>query len=85
MFETIRYGLYLAWKGADEVTINIFSPYPGTEIFEGLIGEERFTLNDDFFLCLTSLNSDYTAFNPLTCNPNTGPRELTFYNCRSCC
>ena len=79
VFETIRYGLYLAWKGADEVTINIFSPYPGTEIFEGLIGEERFTLNDDFFLCLTSLNSDYTAFNPLTCNPNMGPRELAFY------
>lgn len=26
VFETIRYGLYLAWKGADEVTINIFSP-----------------------------------------------------------
>jgi len=30
VFETIRYGLYLAARGVDEVTINIFSPYPGT-------------------------------------------------------
>lgn len=77
--ETIRYGLYLAWKGADEVTINIFSPYPGTAIFDGLIGQKKFTLGDDFFLCLTSLNSDYTSRNPLTCNPHMGPRELAFY------
>jgi hypothetical protein len=79
IFETIRYGLYLAWKGADEVTINIFSPYPGTEIFSGLIDQKKFQLGDDFFLCLTSLNSDYTSLNPLTCNPYMGPRELAFY------
>ena len=79
IFETIRYGLYLAWKGADEVTINIFSPYPGTEIFNGLMDDKKFALGDDFFLCLTSLNSDYTSVNPLTCNPNMGPRELALY------
>jgi radical SAM superfamily enzyme YgiQ (UPF0313 family) len=79
VFETIRYGLYLALMGADEVTINIFSPYPGTEIFDQLIGEERFELGDRFFLALTSLNSDYTSLNPLTCNPHMGPRELALY------
>lgn len=79
VFQTISYGLYLAWKGADEVSINIFSPYPGTEIFNSLIGQEQFALNDDYFLCLSSLNSDYTSLNPLTCNPNIGSRELAFY------
>jgi radical SAM superfamily enzyme YgiQ (UPF0313 family) len=79
IFETVRYGLYLAWKGADEVTINIFSPYPGTEIFAKLIEEKRVHLSDEYFLCLTSLNSDYTSANPLTVNDVMGPRELALY------
>jgi radical SAM superfamily enzyme YgiQ (UPF0313 family) len=79
VFETIRYGLYLAWKGADEVSINIFSPYPGTEIFEDLLRRKRIALNDAYFMSLTSLNSDYTSLDPLTCNDYMGPRELAFY------
>jgi anaerobic magnesium-protoporphyrin IX monomethyl ester cyclase len=79
VFETIRYGLYLAWKGADEVTINIFSPYPGTEIFTDLLARRRIELSDKYFLALTSLNSDYTSINPLTMNDTMGPRELALY------
>jgi radical SAM superfamily enzyme YgiQ (UPF0313 family) len=79
VFETIRYGLYLAWKGADEVTINIFSPYPGTEIFDDLLARHRVELSDKYFLALTSLNSDYTSINPLTMNDTMGPRELALY------
>src|SRR5216684_3340874 len=77
--ETIRYGLYLAWKGADEVSINIFSPYPGTEIFRALLAQGKITLDDDYFFSLTSLNSDYTSLNPNTCNPTMGARELAIY------
>jgi len=79
VFETIRYGLYLAWKGADEVSINIFSPYPGTEIFASLAAAGRVKLSDEYFLALSSLNSDYTSINPLTVNDNIGPRELAIY------
>jgi radical SAM superfamily enzyme YgiQ (UPF0313 family) len=79
IFETIRYGLYLALKGADEVTINIFSPYPGTEIFNELVAQEKISINDKYFLSLTSLNSDYTTLKPLTCNPSMGAAELAFY------
>jgi anaerobic magnesium-protoporphyrin IX monomethyl ester cyclase len=79
VFETIRYGLYLAWKGADEVTINIFSPYPGTEIFDDLLARHRIELSDKYFLALTSLNSDYTSINPLTMNDTMGPREPALY------
>ena len=79
VFETIRYGLYLAARGVDEVTINIFSPYPGTEIFNALIEDGKVSLSDEYFLSLTSLNSDYTSLNPLTVNPVMGPRELAAY------
>ena len=79
VFETIRYGLYLAWNGADEVSINIFSPYPGTDIFATLLSEGKITLGDDYFMALTSLNSDYTVLNPMTCNDFLGKREMAVY------
>jgi radical SAM superfamily enzyme YgiQ (UPF0313 family) len=79
VFETIRYGLYLAWMGADEVSINIFSPYPGTEIFAELYDKGRVRLDDAYFLSLTSLNSDYTSLNPLICNDHMGRLELALY------
>ncbi|KIL97730.1 Radical SAM domain protein [Paramagnetospirillum magnetotacticum MS-1] len=79
VFDTVRYGLYLAFKGADEVSINIFSPYPGSELFRELDEAGRMIVNDGYFLSLTSLNSDYTRFNPLTFNTNMGAAELALY------
>jgi radical SAM superfamily enzyme YgiQ (UPF0313 family) len=79
VFETIRYGLMLAARGADEVSINIFSPYPGSELYRELVAVGKIQLSDRYFLQLTSLNSDYTRTNPLTFNPVMGPRELAFY------
>ena len=40
------------------------------------MAQGKITLNDDYFFSLTSLNSDYTSLNPLTCNPLMGAREL---------
>ena len=79
IFQTIRYGLYLAVRGAEEVSINIFSAYPGTEIFADLNARDRVQLDDSYFLALTSLNSDYTSLNPLTVSDHLGPRELALY------
>jgi len=79
VFQTIRYGLMLAARGADEVTINIFSPYPGSELYRELTEAGKIQLGDPYFLQLTSLNSDYTRTNPLTFNPLMGPRELALY------
>jgi len=76
---TIKYGLKLALRGVDEVSINIFSPYPGTEIYMELRNEGKITVDDGYFLGLTSLNSDYTQMNLLTFNPFMGQRELAFY------
>jgi radical SAM superfamily enzyme YgiQ (UPF0313 family) len=79
VFQTIRYGLALAARGADEVSINIFSPYPGSELYKELAAAGRIQLGDEYFLQLTSLNSDYTETNPLTFNASMGSRELACY------
>ena len=79
VFKTIRYGLGLALKGVDEVSINIFSPYPGTELFEAAVDTGTIVVEDKYFLQLSSLNSDYTSFNPLTLNLAMSSRELAVY------
>lgn len=76
VFTTILYGLYLSFRGVDEVTINIFSPYPGTEIFKKLVSDGKIVINDDYFYGLTSLNSEFSNLNPMTCNENISKREL---------
>jgi len=79
IFRTIRFGLGLALKGVDEVSINIFSPYPGSELFEDIDSRKKVDLTDEYFLALTSLNSDYTKLNPMTVNEKMGSLELGFY------
>ncbi len=79
IFKTVAYGLRLAIGGVDEVSINIFSPYPGSEIFKELFTKNKIDLSDKYFLALASLNSDYSKLNHLTANENMGPRELAFY------
>ena len=79
VLETVLFGLKLAARGVDEVSINIFSPYPGTALFDGLLEERQVEVSDSYFLKLTSLNSDYTSINPLTVNGIMGPRELGLY------
>lgn len=44
-----------------------------------LRNEGKITVDDGYFLGLTSLNSDYTQMNLLTFNPFMGQRELAFY------
>lgn len=79
VFLTIKYGLKLAFHGVDEVNINIFSPYPGTEIYNHLQHSESFSLDDNYLLGLTSLNSDFTKVKLPTFNPCMGTKELAFY------
>ncbi len=79
VLETILYGLKLAFLGVDEVPINIYSAYPGSELFRDLQAEGKITLTDKYFLGLTSLNADFTKLNPMTMNDNMSARELAFY------
>jgi radical SAM superfamily enzyme YgiQ (UPF0313 family) len=79
MFATIFYGFKLSFFGVDEVPLNIFSAYPGSELFRDLQAEGKINLSDNYFLGLTSLNSDFGMLNPMTMNESVGPRELAIY------
>ena len=59
--------------------INIYSAYPGSELFRDLQDKGKIKLSDDYFFGLTSLNSDYTKLNPMTMNSIMGAGELAFY------
>ena len=76
IFETLLYGLKMSIKGVDEVPIFIFSPYPGTEIFNELLDSGDITLNDEYFFQLTSLNGSYFSTNVISFNPYISSREL---------
>lgn len=50
VFETLRFQLLLAWRGVDDAPIYMFSPYPGTELFDYLRGSGQIAeLDDDYF------------------------------------
>jgi anaerobic magnesium-protoporphyrin IX monomethyl ester cyclase len=79
IFQTILYGLRLVIRGVDEVPINIFNAYPGSELFEQLREDGDIVLSDDYFLSLHSLNADYTNLQPMNYNKYVGLRELALY------
>jgi len=76
VFETFWYGLKLAIHGVDEVSVNVFSAYPGSEIFKGLLESDRVKLGDEYFWGLTSLYSDFTKTDLMTFNAEMTPKQL---------
>ncbi len=66
----------MAIKGVDDVPLYIFSPYPGTEIYNDLLKAGKIQLNDDYFFSLTSLNGDYFSTNVITFGENINGRML---------
>jgi anaerobic magnesium-protoporphyrin IX monomethyl ester cyclase len=76
VFATLKYGLKLAFHGVDDVSANVFSPYPGSEIFNNLVKAGRVKLDDAYFLGLTSMYSDLTKIDLITFNEEMSPREL---------
>ena len=77
VFATIMYGLKMSIKGVDETPLFIFSPYPGTEIFNNLIAGKKLEVNDDYFFSLTSLNSEYLKAKNVVCyNSDLDPWKL---------
>lgn len=76
ILQTLRYGLRLALQGVDEVSVNVFSPYPGSEIFQRLTEAGKITLDDEYFLGLTSMYSDFTKTDLIAFNAEVSPAQL---------
>ena len=61
LYRTLYQQLRFAFMGVEDVPTYYFNAYPGTELFDLLIEEERIKLNDEFFHSLNSL-SHYNLF-----------------------
>jgi radical SAM superfamily enzyme YgiQ (UPF0313 family) len=55
VWQTLLFLLKMAWVGAHDISISMFSPYPGSELFADLQQRGRLTdLSDAYFLSLAS-------------------------------
>ena len=79
VFLTFKYGLMMAIRGVDEVSLNVFSPYPGSEIFNDLVQAGRVELDDSYLLRLTSNYTDYTNLDLMGFNAEMSARELALW------
>jgi radical SAM superfamily enzyme YgiQ (UPF0313 family) len=64
VFQTLWFGVRMALMGVDEAPYFIFSAYPGTEIFAGLLRDQVVALNDDYFMSLVSFNGKFSNLFP---------------------
>ncbi len=44
--------LRMAWIGVEDVSVFVFSPYPGTELFESLVAQGRIRIDEEYYRML---------------------------------
>ncbi len=54
---TLKFICKMAWVGCDDMSINQFSPYPGSELFDDLVEAERVFLDEEYFRALSFYSS----------------------------
>jgi len=79
IYQTMLFGLKMSIIGVDEVSVNIFSPYPGSELFSELHADGVVSLDDNYFLSLSKLNSEYLSLSPTTVISGISTKELAAY------
>jgi radical SAM superfamily enzyme YgiQ (UPF0313 family) len=57
LYESYFFILKMAWAGCDDMSINQFSPYPGSELFEELKITNKVQLDDYYFKSLSFYSS----------------------------
>ena len=57
LIETIGFIIQTAWVGCRDMSINQFSPYPGTELFEDLLKANKVKLDENYFRGLSYYSS----------------------------
>lgn len=77
LLSTLRYAIKTAWIGADDCNLAIFSPYPGSELYERLRKEEKLPAPDDGYFASLLVQFDLTKSNSY-CDKVSG-RSLAAY------
>ncbi|MBI5245727.1 MAG: B12-binding domain-containing radical SAM protein [Elusimicrobia bacterium] len=49
VLQTIAFLVKLSWYGAHDVSVGVFAPYPGSELYERLVAEKKITNSDEYF------------------------------------
>jgi anaerobic magnesium-protoporphyrin IX monomethyl ester cyclase len=57
LIETLKFIVQVAWVGCYDMSINQFSPYPGSELFEDLRKENKVKLDEQYFIGLSYYSS----------------------------
>ena len=57
LIETIGFIIQTAWVGCRDMSINQFSPYPGSELFEDLLKANKIKLDENYFRELSYYSS----------------------------
>jgi anaerobic magnesium-protoporphyrin IX monomethyl ester cyclase len=83
IFRTFRYGMNLSIRGVDEVSMNVYSPYPGSELFNQMVDAGKVTLDDAYLLRLSSNYTDYTKTDLITFNTEMSARQLALWRAAS--
>ncbi len=75
--QTVRFLARMAWAGVHDMSISLFSPYPGSELYHELRHSGRIPeLSDDYFLGLCA----YKDFSQcISYTDGMSPRILNFY------
>jgi len=57
LLETLKLIVQSGWAGCDDLSINQFSPYPGSELFESLQKTNKIKLDNQYFIGLSYYSS----------------------------
>jgi len=49
VWKTLWFLIKMSWHGAHDVSIGVFSPYPGSELYARLVKEKRISHSDEYF------------------------------------
>lgn len=55
--ETYRFIFQVALTGVEDLMVSEISPYPGSEIFDGLVADGRIAMDDEYFRSLSFMTS----------------------------
>jgi anaerobic magnesium-protoporphyrin IX monomethyl ester cyclase len=79
IYKTLWVALKCVIRGVDDVQPYLFNPYPGSELFNGFLATKQVTLDDHYYLSISSQNSDIFNLTPLTFNKHMSAWELGLY------
>ncbi len=77
LWETVWFMAKASWAGAHDALPSIFSPYPGSELFDRLVVEKRVDPYDDAYWVRIIFADDYTK--AITYSNHVGKKGLLFY------